>query len=448
VSAEPGTELVTVDVETKHQSFEGWGTSLCWWANHVGGWSEEARDLVVDAVVDAEHGLGYNIFRYNIGGGENPAHDHMDQFRDMPGFQDEDGSWHWDADAAQRAILLSIKEQGSGTIFEAFSNSPPYWMTNSGCASGSGDGSNNLKEDSYPAFADYLTEVVLHYRDEHGIVFRTLEPLNEPNANWWKADGSQEGCHFSPSNQEHIIAEVAASLDAKGLSETVVSASDENSMDDALKNIGAFSDDTIAVIGQLNVHSYAGSRRAELRELADDLGKRLWQSESGPLSQNISDDTEAALFMAGRIISDLRDLKAEAWIDWQSGDPSRSWASFTLDDGDETYAPLKRFYMHAAFSRYIRPGAQFVDIDNADMVAAISEDGATLAIVMRNPDTQGSRSFTFDVTSLPSVGMEAQVYLTSRTQDLEPQDPIAIDGYSLVVEAPAYSVLTLVVPIH
>ena len=95
-------------------------------------------------------------------------------------------------------------------ILEAFSNSPPYWMTKSGCASGSTDGSNNLKDDSYDAFADYLTEVVKHYRDSFGITFRTLEPLNEPNANWWKANGGQEGCHFSPANQQTIIKAVGA----------------------------------------------------------------------------------------------------------------------------------------------------------------------------------------------------------------------------------------------
>ena len=50
----------------------------------------------------------------------------------------------------------------------------------------------------HDALIDYLTEVVKHYRDTFAITFRTLEPLNEPNASWWTANGSQEGCHFSP----------------------------------------------------------------------------------------------------------------------------------------------------------------------------------------------------------------------------------------------------------
>lgn len=444
VTAEPGTDLVKVDPGIEYQSFEGWGTSLCWWANHVGGWSQAARDRVVDAVVDPDEGLGYNIFRYNIGGGENPAHDHMQQYRDMPGFQNSDGSWAWENDANQRAILQSIAQRGTDPIFEAFSNSPPYWMTNSGCASGSSNGSNNLKSDSYDDFAHYLTEVVKHYRDEFGITFRTLEPLNEPYANWWQANGSQEGCHFDRSSQEAIIQAVAEQLAAKGLTDTAVSAADENSMDDALAGIRGFSNATIAVLGQINVHSYAGSRRAELHDLAAELGIRLWQSESGPLGQDIGDDTQAALFMAGRIIQDLRELKPTAWVDWQSGDPSRSWASFTLNDNQQTYAPLKRFYMHAGFSRFIRPGATFVDVNHADMVAAVSEDGHTLALVVRNPDANATRGFTFDLTALPTLGASADVYRTSRTEDLAPITAQSTEGYRMVVQIPAYSITTFV----
>lgn len=448
VEAAMGTALVKVDVAEQHQTFEGWGTSLCWWANHVGGWSESAREAVARAVVDPVDGLGYNIFRYNIGGGENPTHDHMQQYRDMPGFLTAEGEWTWDADANQRALLLALDEVGSELIFEAFSNSPPYWMTKSECASGHSSGADNLKEDAYDAFADYLTEVVKHYHDEYGINFRTLEPLNEPYADWWKSNGSQEGCHFSPSNQERIIGAVAQHLNSKGLNETVVSASDENSMDDALRNIGTYSRETHAAVRQLNVHSYAGSKRAELRTLANDLGKRLWQSESGPLGEDISDDTDAALFMAERIIADLRELKAEAWLDWQSGDPSRSWASFTLNDQTQTHQPIKRFYMHAGFSRYIRPGATFVEIDNANMVAALRRDGAELTIVARNGDRSAARSFTFDLTSLPNVSGTASVHRVSRTEDLVELEALPIDGYSFVATLPAFSVSTFIVPLR
>jgi len=446
VTAAMGTKLVKVNAGMKHQTFEGWGTSLCWWANHVGGWDADAQDAVVDAVVDPVKGLGYNVFRYNIGGGENPSHDHMDQYREMPGFEPSEGTWDFSADATQRSVLGRIVERGTGVIVEAFSNSPPYWMTKSGCAAGSSDGSNNLKDDSYDAFADYLTEVVKHFRDEWGVTFRTLEPLNEPNASWWKENNGQEGCHFSPSNQQTIIKAVAASLTAKGLTDTTLSASDENSIDDANTNLRTFDAESLAAMTQMNVHSYAGSKRKELRALATSKGKRLWQSESGPLNQTLDGDLDAAMFMAGRIIQDLRELEPEAWIDWQVGDPARSWASFTLNDTQQKLTPLKRFYMHAGFSRFIRPGYTFVDIDDSDMVAALSADGHALVVVARNGDTSGSKGFTFDLTTLPTVAAAVEAHRTSSSEDLTDLPALEVAGYSFVATLPASSVTTFVVP--
>jgi O-glycosyl hydrolase len=448
VTAAPGTTLVKVNTAIKHQHFEGWGTSLCWWANHVGGWAEAKRNAVADNLVDATNGLGYNVFRYNIGGGDNPTHTHMGQFKNIPGFEPSSGTWDWTADANQRAFLQRIVTSGgTGVILEAFSNSPPYWMTNSGCASGATSGSNNnLRDDSYNAFADYLTEVVKHYRDTWGITFRTLEPLNEPNATWWVANGGQEGCRFAAAQQQTILKAVAASLTTKGLTGTTVAASDENSIDDGYNIMRGYDATTLAGMSQMNVHTYSGSMRANLRTLATTDGKRLWVSESGPLNQTLADDTAAAVFMAGRIMTDLRDLQAEAWVDWQSGDPSGNWASYTLNDGQQSFGFLRRFYMHAAFSRYIRPGSTFVDVNNANMVAAVSPDGSRVAIVVLNSSTTASAGFTFDLTSLPTVGSAAEVHRVSRTENLISLTALPIQGYSFVATVAPSSITTFVVP--
>lgn len=444
VTAASGTTLVKIDPAVRHQSFEGWGTSLCWWAHQIGAWSAAKRNQLLDLVVNPVTGLGYSIFRYNIGGGDAPSHDHMGKNREMPGFQSSSGVWDWNADARQTAVLRRLVETGENVIIEAFSNSPPYWMTKSGCASGSTDGSNNLKDDAYGPFAEYLTEVTKHYRDELGITFRTLEPMNEPNANWWKANGGQEGCHFGASSQQQLIKAVAAELIAKGLTETQISASDENSMDDAFSIMSGYDATTLGHVAQMNVHSYAGTRRTQVRELAASKGKRLWQSESGPLGTELASNLDAAIFMAGRIIMDLRELKPEAWLEWQVVDSSLPWTSFSVNDSTETWTPLKRFYAQAGFSRFIRPGAHFIDIDNANMVAALSSDGSSLTVVVRNGDTTVSKDYVFDLTALPAVGSSVVVHRTSSSEDLVQLSPITLKDYSVSVNAAPYSVTTYV----
>lgn len=445
ITAAAGATLVKINPSAKYQKFEGWGTSLCWWAYQIGGWSAAKRNEFLEWIVNPTTGLGYNVFRYNIGGGDDPTHDHMGQNRQMPGLQSSDGTWDWNADARQTAVLKQIAARAENAVFEAFSNSPPYFMTKSGCASGNTDGSNNLKDDSYGKFADYLTEVVKHYRDELGIPFRTLEPMNEPNANWWKAKGGQEGCHFGASSQQQIIKEVGSKLQSKGLTGTQISASDENSMDDAYTILGGYDSATLSYLAQMNVHSYAGSRRAELSKLAAAKGKRLWQSESGPLSVTLDTNLDAAIFMAGRIITDLRELKPAAWIEWQVVDPGAAWTSFTVNDSKETWTPVKRFYSQAAFSRYIRPGATFVDVDSTNMVAALAGDEGSLTLVVRNDDKTASKSFTFDLTGFATVGASVEVYRTSESEDLAHLSPIDIERWSFTASAAPYSVTAYVI---
>lgn len=122
--------------------FEGWGVSLCWWANVCGKWEESRVDSLVDWLTSPE-GLNFRIFRYNIGGGEDPLNRHCTPHHmaggkglraEMEGFKDStSGQWRWERDSAQRRIMLKIRQKRPDAIFEAFSNSAPYYMTVSGC---------------------------------------------------------------------------------------------------------------------------------------------------------------------------------------------------------------------------------------------------------------------------------------------------------------------------
>ena len=51
----------------------------------------------------------------------------------------------------------------------------------------------------------------------HGLAFDAVEAFNEPIATWWKADGTQEGCHFDASTQATLLPLLRAALDRVGL---------------------------------------------------------------------------------------------------------------------------------------------------------------------------------------------------------------------------------------
>ncbi|MBR6923486.1 MAG: alpha-L-arabinofuranosidase, partial [Oscillospiraceae bacterium] len=174
--------------EINNGVFEGWGTSLCWWANRV-GYSDELAEKTAELFF-GDTGLRMNIARFNIGGGDDPSHNHITRTDSaMPGYskyQNGQVVYDWNADYNQRNVLKKALGKNKDLIVEMFSNSPPYYMTNSGCTSGNKDaGKNNLKDEWYAGFADYMAEVCAHYENEWGIHIQSVEPFNEPYTNFW-----------------------------------------------------------------------------------------------------------------------------------------------------------------------------------------------------------------------------------------------------------------------
>ncbi len=101
---------VHVDPSVRYGVWQGWGTSLAWWANVIGGFPEAARREYMVKAFDPVSGLGLNVVRYNIGGGENPSDlppskSALDYRARVPGFEDVSEHWNWSADANQRWVL-------------------------------------------------------------------------------------------------------------------------------------------------------------------------------------------------------------------------------------------------------------------------------------------------------------------------------------------------------
>jgi O-glycosyl hydrolase len=382
-------ETAKIDIYKKYQKFEGWGVSLSWWANIVGReFTDQQIDTLCNWLTDPNE-LDMNIFRFNIGGGDNPTHHHMRLDAQMPGYKPEENApYNWNADEYQRKILLKIKQLQKNALFEAASYSPPYWMTKSGCSSGNFDGSDNLKENYYGQFADYLTEVVSYYRNKYGIIFRTISPVNEPFSNWWKEFGSQEGCAFSQNNQEQIIKELYNSLKKKNMLRfTTISAMDANSIDECYAGIKGYENqrNLLKMISQINTHSYAGSKRKELANLTVKHRLRLWQSESGPLLVK-KQGIDNYLLMAKRIIIDLNEMHADTWCDWQymSEGFNTVWGLVGFDSKTKTFRKNKGYYCRMQFSKFILPEYFIVEAGNENVLAAYSNKNKKLVVVVVN----------------------------------------------------------------
>lgn len=444
-----GQQRVPLDPAAQYQVTDGWGCSLCWFGHGVGGWEDAKRTRIADLLFDPDKGLGLNIVRYNIGGGDAPGHKHMRAAGAVPGYRPtRDGPYDWTADANQRWMLQAAIQRGAN-ITEAFANSPPWSMTVSGCSSGSKDGrSDNLRKDAYDDFADYLATVVKHFQTEWNITFDTIDPMNEPNAQWWKAHGRQEGCHFERESQERILRALAAALRAKGVRATRISAMDSNWVDAASRTFEAYDKATRSVVARINTHTYGGELRAEVRNTAQRYGKGLYMSEFDMGSNQDGHDHASmapALDLASRIVLDLRDMQPQAWVLWQPVENEQYclwWKyNYGLIHGDmmygkQTFDLTRKYYAMMQFTKFIRPGFRMIGIGCDDAVAFVHGAKRRLVIVSVNA-ADAARRRRYDLSQFTAVGPSATPHRTADAEDCKPLAKLTASRAGFIaVEAP------------
>ncbi|WP_307454695.1 glycoside hydrolase [Microbacterium sp. SORGH_AS_0344] len=508
---------IALNPATASEPFEGWGTSLVWFANATGQYPADVRQKLFDAVF-GDDGLNLNIARYNIGGGN--ATDVPPYLRPggaVPGFWNPDlpatdgqgaitstyadrerykAAWnpddptHYDfsADEGQRWWIDALKDKV--THWEAFSNSPPYFLTQSGFVSG---GINNATSEQLATadmdkFAGYLTTVVDELEKEHGIRFDTIDPFNEPNTNYWStripagstwptSESRQEGAHIGPQRQDEMIKALQARLaDPDTTTDAVISAMDETNPSIFATNWNTWTPAAKAAVEQLNVHTYGTQGRPIVRDIAKAADKPLWMSEVEgnwtPGTGFNPADIGNGLGMAEHIVGDLRELEPDAWVFWQPVEDlynmekveRLNWGSVFIDfdcnadgnserrlrdgDADPSCKVLtnEKFNTVRNFTHYIKPGDRLVSTSNTQSTAAIDADGNGATVVHVNTET-ADRTVEIDLGAFGTVAAGATVTPVVTTQStLENPSVNALKKGAAVAVNPATKTATLTVP--
>ncbi|MGP4047938.1 RICIN domain-containing protein [Streptomyces sp. 2A115] len=490
-AAAASSVTVQPDPSYKHERFEGWGTSLVWFANATGDYPKEIREKLADLLF-GDDGLALNIARYNIGGGNAP--DVKDYLRaggavegwwkapagttreDTDWWSAEDkADWNPNADATQRWWVDRIKKDI--THWETFSNSPPWFMTESGYVSGGFDSkTDQLKTESVDDFAAYLTGATERLEKAHRIKVDTVDPFNEPNTDYWGtklgADGQpvggrQEGAHIGPELQQKVLRALAPALE-ESRSDAEISAMDETNPNIFSQNWNSYPQEVRDLVDQMNVHTYGTGGRTSVRDLAKAADKPLWMSEvEGDWGDGQSfTDMRPGLGLAQRMVDDLRELEPKAWVFWQpvedydnmkpGGESAKggNWGSIQLPfsctskdtlDSCPIYTNTK-FDTARNFTHYIKPGDRLIKTNDTSSAAAVSKKGNGATVVHVNSTTE-ARAVTVDLSKFGEVSRRATVtpVVTSADGKLERQAPVAVADRKATITVPAQSVTSFVV---
>ncbi|MFH8290164.1 RICIN domain-containing protein [Streptomyces sp. NPDC018059] len=482
---------VRPDPSYQQQKFQGWGTSLVWFANATGGYPEEIRQKLASLLFD-DDGLALNIARYNIGGGNAPdVKDYLRAggavegwWKAPEGTTREDTDWwdaddpaHWKpgADAAQRWWVDRIKNDIDH--WETFSNSPPWFMTKSGYVSGGFNAADDqLKTESVDDFAAYLTGATERLEKAHGIEVDTLDPFNEPNTTYWSTrlgpdgqpvGGRQEGAHIGPELQQKVIRSLALALKESG-TDTKISAMDETNPGIFAQNWNTYPDQVRNLVARMNVHTYGTGGRTTVRDLAKAADKPLWMSEvEGDWGDGQDfDDMSPGLGLAQHMVDDLRELEPRGWVFWQpvedhdnmkpGGESAKggNWGSIQLPfscTAKDTLAtcPIRtntKFDTARNFTHYIKPGDRLIKVDDTSSAAAVARNGRGATVVHVNRTTT-DRAVTVDLSKFGRISRGATVtpVVTSAGGKLERHEAVAVTDRKATFTVPAESVTSFVV---
>lgn len=388
-----------ININNKHpHMFQGFGTSLSWMG--VGIKDKSSVDELCDILFNPinPNGLQLNVVRYNIGGSNENTHP-MRNGGNVPEY-----NLNWETDDENQLYFLKKSFDCGAKVFEAFANSPPMHMTESGQTSGSEPWnilknfgnigfSSNLKSDKIEEFASYLVNVT-KFLMKKGIPFTSISPINEPSSPGWVNGNNQEGCFYGFIGiRRRLFSLLSEKVKGTGLE---VTGFEENNMLQAV--IGLLINPFIKV-DRYNVHSYTVGNalgfdtksvedsnvlRTMIRYLQGNTP--IWMSEVGfgygPGVNNYNDIQNTITF-AQKVIDDLNFLKPTAWVYWQVIEDlsNNGWGCMQVDFNNpknRIYGSQFTAFQH--FTHFIKPGWYLVNVNQP-------ENKKIKVVVATNPKT-------------------------------------------------------------
>lgn len=479
---------VSIDLNKRHQIIDGFSASDCWTPNYVGKyWSAEEKESISNLLFSQEiedknpKGIGLSMWRFNLGGGtaiQGAESGIEDKKRRSDSFLQANGELDWSRHEGQQYFLDRAKQLGCES-FVLFSNTPPVYYTKNGKGYSASGEYANLRDDKYDDFANYMTDVLKYFKDDKGVDFDFVSPVNEPQYNWNAPN--QEGSGWQNSEISRLVKELDGSLTKKSLNteillseagsyEYLYKVKDSENRSDVIKEL--FHNASSNYIGNLahvapiiGGHGYwvdgswsqLTSSRNALRTAATAAGLKVYQTEWSMLGDHFGDNypghdkatyMDIALYMSKVIHSDLVHANVCSWSYWTSMDVER-WSHknrfllISLTPGDGAYGDIELSGTHVAtktlwvlgnYSRFIRPNYQRIDLDIANESqyffgsAYQSPDAKRVVTVYTN---YSNKPITVNLNIKNSNGelVSTKRYITNKAFDLAEQD---VDGKTVI----------------
>ncbi|WP_329015452.1 ricin-type beta-trefoil lectin domain protein [Streptomyces sp. NBC_01601] len=377
-----GGENITVDENTRYQTFTGGGASFtdtaAWLMNSSGALSQATRDATMRKLFSPTDGIGLSFLRNPMGASDLARSGYT--YDDVPAGQSDPSLAKFSL-ARDLADVLPLTKQARrlnpDLTVMASPWTAPAWMKDSGSLNGGW-----LKTEDYGAYASYFVKYLQGWRDQ-GVPVSYVTAQNEPTccsgypSMSWNASGL---AYFTKS-------ELLPKLQQAGLS-TKVLAHDWNW--DTYDSYAAQTVDDAAVrshpnFGGIAWHGYGG-----------DVNKQTAVHNQYPALDAFATEHSGGTWIADQQREDLSDIInytrnwAKSVTKWSlavdqnmgphNGGCGTCTGLITVHDGDGRNGSVDytvEYYDMGHLTKFVRPGAQRI---------ASTASGAVPNVAWRNPD--------------------------------------------------------------
>ncbi|MDE6758985.1 MAG: hypothetical protein K2J89_06925 [Clostridia bacterium] len=427
-----GATSITLDTSKKYQTMNGFGASSAWIYQELGKLEDgEFKDLAVEMLY-GDSGLALNTFRYNVGAGGVESDNYEDALRGAESFfvaEKFSGDYSVFADPAnydftrdKATVDMFERALATGNIKQIvfFANSPHYLMTKNNKTHGENEYDNNLKEECYGAFSDYMLVIVDHlYKEIVGKYGNDIKifisPVNEPQWKWGGEGATQEGCHYDPkvlAKFYDVFYTKLKDFNAVNSTDYVMDIFESGNYKMILSNRTNFNEymtefekyDYFNDLTHISVHSYgADTSKYYRRNFANYMSEYYPQisvsmSEYCTLEWGVDPSIDMGLHCGKVIMRDLAILNATDWQHWLSiarGGYEDGLVYWLVDEDNVSSLDVtKRYYVLGQFSKYVGEGSvrikssysDFMQMNGVECVAFENLDGSITLIVLNDSD--------------------------------------------------------------
>ena len=468
------------DGSIRRQIIDHFGASMLWTIDPTEGWPEITKEQLALTLLSQAGGIGLSNLRFDFGGGNTDTGSATSEpwtwrfpvpLKDGP-----ETDFDWSRREGQQWFLRRARDIGLDK-FTLASISPPWWMTkNNKTYSAPSVGTTNLRSDKAEEYAEYLADVLSHFRDTEGITFAHVSPVNEPEWSW--DSQSQEGNRATAADIRAMVIPLHAQLVERGLAEnTRIFVADHAQINAALddsyhrelngdvwrggnnstygkyreyiKDLYIHPDIRGKIDPVVAYHSYftdsvsvlQGPLRSLLARNAEEHGLQVMQTEycilgsAGP-GRNLQMAPARHVFQV--IHQDLTQARATAWNWWLALSPhdykdGLVYTDFTsVGQQNPQLFESKLLWMLGNFSRFIRPGFQQIEAgghhDLNGLMASTwqSPDQREIVVVAANfSDSPITVSLPGEAPDAGGQILEWEPWVTDRGRNLRREKPVA-----------------------